>query len=213
MSSSTWRTTKSAPTIMTASVTTSTVQTTSVRGESGGRSSWRGARATMGIVSVCHAAAAEPSGDLRREAREKEGPDHDGVDRRLAEVLLDAPDEVQRADDAGQVRQAMEPLPAREAEAAHGGVRGGERQRHQHHERRRAGEDELALDDVVDDCGEVESLIEDGVREHVQRRVERGEEPEDPPQPDRPRPAEEALRRRAGERRRQQDQRDEPELV
>src|SRR5262249_44683125 len=70
-----------------------------------------------------------------------------------------------------------------------------------------------SLGDVGEDGLEVEDLVQSCVGEKVQRGVEKREQPEHPPNPDRPRPTEDELQRRAGQGCDQKSQRQQAELV
>jgi hypothetical protein len=129
-----------------------------------------------------------------------------GEDERLAVIRLDPPVEVDRPEDPREVDEAVQPFPAGKAEAPDGSLGRGQGQRDEGEERGESHHDEGTLGHVLEHGGKIEELIDPEIKGEVERGVEEGEEPEHPPELQRPVDPEEDLSRGAREAREEEDQ-------
>jgi hypothetical protein len=104
----------------------------------------------------------------------------------------------------------VQALPVPSAEAPHPTSRRSDRQRHEQHERQKAGRDEAAIEDVVRNAFPVEEMIEDQVGQKVQRGIEEREQAQHAPEADDRMPAGEPPERGHGKRRQEEPQRPPP---
>jgi hypothetical protein len=162
---------------------------------------------------TCRSVSSQASSRERRQPDPEQQGQHACEQQRLAQVRLHAPDEVQDAEGGGEVDQPVQALPAEEAEAAHGAIARGERERDEQQEGREADRDEPALDDVLADRVPVEELVDADVGREVKAAVAERGEPERAPVADRPAPAAQESDGCGRERGQQEDQGPEPEAV
>src|SRR5438552_11316199 len=149
----------------------------------------------------------------RREAREEQQRDQGHPGQGLQPRRLEAQEEMEAGQPAGQVDDAVQALPAAEAEPLLPAFGGGDRERQEQRPGGHAEKDELVLGHVADDLVEIQTLIEDGEGEQVERGIEEAEIAQKLADADRPVPAEEDLHRRARQRQHQQHERQVPEVV
>src|SRR5207248_3787545 len=170
----------------------------------------------MGACNLPRARLGTQAGSARSASHQPDGQqneEHRPRDERLEERRLEAPDEVEDGQDAGEIRQPVERLPAPEAEPLHPAFR------RSHCERQQAapgGEPhghEPALDDVLADRREVEPLVDGHVGGEMERGVEEREEAQHAADAQRPFPSEDELHRRASQRAEKEDQGVEAEPV
>ena len=120
---------------------------------------------------------------------------------------------MENCEHARKIGKPVQGLPAPEAEPLHPALRRGHGERQQTAPGGEADRDEPALDDVLADRPEVEPLIDPDVRREMHRGIEEGEQPEHPPDPQRPFPSGDELERRASERAEEEDERVEAQPV
>src|SRR5437763_2541091 len=146
-------------------------------------------------------------------AHEQERADDADPGDGLQPRRLEPEQEMEARQPPGQVHQPVQPLPAAKAQPPLPSLRRGDRERKQQEPGADPEKDELVVEHVLRDGAEVEALIDHRIGEQMQAGVEEAEVTEELPNPDRPFPPEQDLRRRAGEGERQQHEGNVPEAV